>query len=206
MLAEVAGGYLSGSLSLLADAGHMFSDAAALGLSLFAAWISLRPPTPQHSYGYYRAEILAALANGATLIAIAVFIFIEAVHRLNTPSVVFGPLMSMIAAGGLIVNIAGLAILNAGKTHSLNMHGAWLHLMTDALAPWRRWRRSPGVGISLVLGRPGGVDPDRPACDLFVLESREASHRHPDGSHARAPGYRRCSQCHGLDPWRVRSA
>ncbi len=133
MLAEVAGGYLSGSLSLLADAGHMFSDAAALGLSLFAAWISLRPPTPQHSYGYYRAEILAALANGATLIAIAVFIFIEAVHRLNTPSVVFGPLMSMIAAGGLVVNIAGLAILNAGKTHSLNMHGAWLHLMTDAL-------------------------------------------------------------------------
>ena len=86
MLAEVVGGYMADSLALLADAGHMFSDAAALGLSLFAAWIAQRPPTPQHSYGYYRAEILAALANGATLIAIAILIFIEAVRRLSAPS------------------------------------------------------------------------------------------------------------------------
>ncbi|MBI3837329.1 MAG: cation transporter [Planctomycetia bacterium] len=133
MVAEIVGGYLADSLALLADAGHMFSDAAALGLSLFAAWISQRPPTPQHSYGYYRAEILAALANGATLIAIAIFIFVEAFNRLRSPEVVEGRLMFGIAAGGLVVNVVGLLILNAGKAHSLNVHGAWLHLMTDAM-------------------------------------------------------------------------
>jgi cobalt-zinc-cadmium efflux system protein len=133
MVAEIVGGYLADSLALLADAGHMFSDAAALGLSLFAAWISLRPPTPQHSYGYYRAEILAALANGATLIAISILIFIEAARRLGSPQPVEGPLMLGIAAGGLVINLIGLAILHSGKDESLNIHGAWLHLLTDAL-------------------------------------------------------------------------
>ena len=133
MVAEIVGGYLSDSLALLADAGHMFSDAAALALSLFAAWIAARPPTPQHSYGYYRAEILAALANGATLIAISIFVFIEAFHRLGAPHPVVGPLMLAVASGGLVINLAGMAILNAGKSHSLNVHGAWLHLLTDAM-------------------------------------------------------------------------
>lgn len=133
MVAEIVGGYLSGSLALLADAGHMFSDAAALALSLFAAWIAARPPTPQHSYGYYRAEILAALANGATLIAISIFVFIEAFHRLGAPHPVEGPLMLAVASGGLVINLAGMAILNAGKSLSLNVHGAWLHLLTDAM-------------------------------------------------------------------------
>jgi len=133
MFAEIVGGYLSGSLALLADAGHMFSDAAALALSFFAIWISARPPTPQLSYGYYRAEILAALANGATLIAISIMIFIEAVHRFSEPQEVAGPLMLSIAAGGLAINIAGLVILHGGRSESLNMHGAWLHLLTDAL-------------------------------------------------------------------------
>ncbi len=133
MVAEIVGGYISGSLALLADAGHMFSDAAALGLSLFAAWISARPPTATHSYGYYRAEILAALVNGATLVAIAILIVIEAIHRLNAPQPVEGLLMLSVAAGGLVINIIGLAILNSGKGENLNMHGAWLHLLTDAL-------------------------------------------------------------------------
>jgi cobalt-zinc-cadmium efflux system protein len=133
MFAEIVGGYLSGSLALLADAGHMFSDAAALALSFFAIWISARPPTPQLSYGYYRAEILAALANGATLIAISIMIFIEAVHRFSEPQEVAGPLMLSIAAGGLAINIAGLIILHGGRSESLNLHGAWLHLLTDAL-------------------------------------------------------------------------
>lgn len=133
MVAEIVGGYLADSLALLADAGHMFSDAAALGLSLFAAWIAQRPPTPQHTYGYHRAEILAALANGATLVAISVLIFIEAVHRLSAPEPVQGLLMFGIACGGLAVNIAGLMILHVGKDDNLNMRGAWLHLLTDAL-------------------------------------------------------------------------
>ena len=133
MVAEVVGGYLADSLALLADAGHMFSDAAALGLSLFAAWISARPPTPQHSYGYYRAEILAALANGATLIAISIFVFVEAVGRLSDPHGVEGRLMLAVATGGLAINLLGLAILHGGRSENLNVHGAWLHLLTDAL-------------------------------------------------------------------------
>lgn len=133
MVAEIVGGYLSDSLALLADAGHMFSDVAALALSLFAAWIARRPPTPQWTYGYHRAEILAALANGATLIAISMVIFIEAAKRLNTPEPVAGPLMLGVAAGGLVVNLLGLAILSSGGQENLNVRGAWLHLLTDAL-------------------------------------------------------------------------
>lgn len=133
MLAEAIGGYLADSLALIADAGHMLSDAAALGLSLFASWIAARPATSQHTFGYYRAEILAALANGALLIAITIGVFIEAARRLGAPQAVEGPLMLGIAAGGLLVNLVGMAILHSGKSESLNMHGAWLHLLTDAL-------------------------------------------------------------------------
>ncbi len=133
MVAEAVGGWWSDSLALMADAGHMFSDAAALGLSLFALWISQRPPTPQHSYGYYRAEILAALANGATLVVISLVICWEAIARLSTPHEVAGPVMMGIAAGGLVVNIVGLAILHRGRDDSLNVRGAWLHLLTDAM-------------------------------------------------------------------------
>jgi cobalt-zinc-cadmium efflux system protein len=104
-----------------------------LGLSLFAIWIAKRPPTPEHSYGYYRAEILAALANGATLVAISILVFIEAIKRIGSPPEVEGPLMMAIAGGGLLVNLAGLAILHSGRGESLNVHGAWLHLLTDAL-------------------------------------------------------------------------
>jgi cobalt-zinc-cadmium efflux system protein len=133
MVAEVVGGLLTNSLALLADAGHMLSDVAALGLSLFALWFASRPATPQRSYGYYRAEILAALVNGATLIAIAIFIIVEAYRRLRHPAEVQGALMMGIAAGGLVVNLIGLWILNAGKSESLNVRGAWLHVLTDAL-------------------------------------------------------------------------
>lgn len=133
MVAEVVGGVITGSLALLADAGHMLSDVAALGLSLFALWVAKRPPTPERSFGYYRTEVLAALINGATLIAIAIYIFIEAVHRLGHPPEVQGPLMMGIATGGLVVNLLGLWILNAGKSESLNVRGAWLHVLTDML-------------------------------------------------------------------------
>jgi cobalt-zinc-cadmium efflux system protein len=133
MLAEAAGGYWADSLALIADAGHMLSDAVALALSLFASWIAARPATSQHTFGYYRAEILAALANGSLLIAITIGVFIEAARRLGAPQPVEGPLMLGIAAGGLVVNLVGMAILHSGKSESLNMHGAWLHLLTDAL-------------------------------------------------------------------------
>ncbi|MET0399152.1 MAG: cation diffusion facilitator family transporter [Longimicrobiaceae bacterium] len=133
LVAEAVGGWMANSLALLADAGHMLSDVAALALSLFAIWIAQRPATPQRTYGYYRTEILAALANGATLIAISLLIFVEAFHRLSEPQPVSGGLVMVIAVGGLLVNVAGLLMLHGGKDESLNVRGAWLHLLTDAL-------------------------------------------------------------------------
>jgi cobalt-zinc-cadmium efflux system protein len=133
MVAEVIGGIVTGSLALLADAGHMLSDVAALGLSLFAIRIARRPPTRERTFGFYRTEILAALANGATLIAISLYIFVEAFERWREPTPVQGGAMIGIAAGGLLVNLAGLWILRGGRAESLNVRGAWLHVLTDAL-------------------------------------------------------------------------
>jgi len=133
MVAEVVGGLLTNSLALLADAGHMLSDAGALALSLFAIWLAARPARSSYTYGYYRTEILAALVNGATLVAISIFIFLEAFKRIGEPPEVQGALMMGIATGGLVVNLVGLWILNAGRNESLNVRGAWLHVMTDAL-------------------------------------------------------------------------
>lgn len=133
MGAEVVGGILTNSLALLADAGHMLSDAAALGLALFALWFARRPAPISHTFGYYRAEILAALANGATLVAISIYIFWEALQRFREPPEVQGGLMMAVAAGGLVINLAGLLILRGGRDESLNVRGAWLHVLTDML-------------------------------------------------------------------------
>jgi len=133
MVAEIVGGLLSNSLALLADAGHMFSDVASLALSVFAIWIAARPAGSQRTFGYYRAEILAALVNGATLVAVSFFIIYEAWHRFSDPPEVQGGLMMWIAVGGLIVNLFGLAVLHGGKDHNLNVRGAWLHVMSDTL-------------------------------------------------------------------------
>jgi cobalt-zinc-cadmium efflux system protein len=133
MVAEVIGGLYANSLALLADAGHMLSDVGALSLSLFAIWISQKPATPRHTYGYYRTEILAALANGSALIAISIYIFYEAYHRLRDPEPVIGGTVILIALGGLVVNITSLLILHRGKDESLNVRGAWLHIVSDLL-------------------------------------------------------------------------
>ncbi|HEX8429791.1 MAG TPA: cation diffusion facilitator family transporter [Longimicrobium sp.] len=133
MVAEVVGGLMAGSLALLADAGHMLSDVGALALSLFAVWIARKPANPRRTYGYHRTEILAALANGATLIAISLVIFVEAFQRLREPQPVAGALVMGIALGGLVVNLIGLAVLHGGKSDNLNVRGAWLHMLTDAL-------------------------------------------------------------------------
>ncbi|HSK10353.1 MAG TPA: cation diffusion facilitator family transporter [Vicinamibacterales bacterium] len=133
MVAEVIGGLITNSLALLADAGHMLSDVAALSLALFALWFAARPAPPHRTYGYYRAEILAALANGAALVVVAVFILIEAYNRLWDPPEVRGGLMMIIATGGLVVNLVSLRLLHAGRDDSLNLRGAWLHVVTDLL-------------------------------------------------------------------------
>lgn len=133
MVAEVVGGWLSGSLALLADAGHMFGDTAALALSLVAMWIAQRPRTPQQTYGYARSEILAASINGAALFVIAVFVAIEAIGRLESPPEVQGPLAAGVAAGGLLMNLVALRLLWTSKDHNLNLRGAFLHVLSDAL-------------------------------------------------------------------------
>lgn len=133
MVAEIVGGLISNSLALLADAGHMFSDVASLALSVFAIWISSRPAGSQQTFGYYRAEVLAALVNGAALVAVSFFIVYEAWHRFSDPPEVQGGLMMWIAVGGLIVNVIGLVVLHGGKDDSLNVRGAWLHVMSDTL-------------------------------------------------------------------------
>jgi cobalt-zinc-cadmium efflux system protein len=130
--AEVAGGIYSNSLALLADAGHMATDALALGLAVMAGWFARRPPDPGRTFGYKRAEILAALTNGVLLVVVCGFIFWEAIHRLEAPPPVTTGLMASVAAGGLAVNLIGAWIL-AGHSHGLNARAAYLHIMGDLL-------------------------------------------------------------------------
>jgi cobalt-zinc-cadmium efflux system protein len=130
---EVVGGLLTGSLALLADAGHMLSDNLSLGLALFAAWLAGRPATPERSFGYRRAEILAALANGVALVAVSIWIFVEAFSRLREPTEVLGVPMLAVAALGLVVNVVGALILSRSGGESLNVEGAMRHVVADAL-------------------------------------------------------------------------
>ena len=131
-VAEVAGGIASNSLALLADAGHMATDVLALGLAVLAGWFAVRPPDHGRTFGYQRAEILAALANGVILVVVCGFIFWEAVHRMSAPPVVATGLMAWVAAGGLVVNVVSARILH-GHTHGLNARAAFLHVIGDLL-------------------------------------------------------------------------
>ena len=133
MVVELVGGWLAGSLALLADAAHMLADVAALGLALVAAWIAQRPATPERSFGFMRLEILAALINGAVLFAIAIGIGIEAWQRLRVPQHVNGPLLLGVAAAGFVANLAAVIVLHRGHEHSLNQKGAYLHVLGDLL-------------------------------------------------------------------------
>jgi len=133
MLAEFIGGWLTNSLALVADAGHMLSDVAALALSLFAVWLSIKPASSKKTYGYYRTEILAAFINGIALAAIAIFIIYEAYTRIFHPPEIRAPLMIFIAIGGLIINIIAAFLLHAESQKSLNIKGAFLHIIGDLL-------------------------------------------------------------------------
>jgi cobalt-zinc-cadmium efflux system protein len=133
LVAEAVGGYLANSLALLADAGHMLTDVAALALSLFVAWFSTRPETPKRTYGYLRLEILAAFLNGATLLLISVWIIWEALQRLRTPEPVHGGLMLAVAALGLLANAVSAWVLRPRGEDNMNVRGAYLHILGDLL-------------------------------------------------------------------------
>jgi cobalt-zinc-cadmium efflux system protein len=134
LVVEVIGGLLSNSIALLADAGHMLTDVAALGLALFVAWFSRQPVTPQKTFGYLRWEILAAFVNGATLLLISAWILWTAVLRLRSPEQIESGLMLAVAAAGLVVNVVAARLLYRSSAHSLNARGAYLHVLGDLLA------------------------------------------------------------------------
>lgn len=133
MVVEFVGGWLAGSLALLADAAHMLADVAALALALVAAWIARRPATPERSFGFLRLEILAALVNGAVLFAIALGIGVEAWRRVHAPEAVNGALLLGVAAIGFAANVGAAVVLHGGHQHSLNQRGAYLHVLGDLL-------------------------------------------------------------------------
>jgi cobalt-zinc-cadmium efflux system protein len=216
MVAEVVGGLWTGSLALLADAGHMLSDAAALALALFASWIASRPSGERFSFGLARAEILAALAQGAALVAVALLVGIEAVSRLAQPVPVLGSGMFAIAAGGLAVNAIGLAILSDGRRENLSIRGAWFHVLSDALG-------SVGAMVAAVLVWSLGWYWADPAASLaivcLVLLSAwhllreavdvlmEAAPRHLDlqGVEAELTGLHGVLRVHDLHVWTIGS-
>jgi cobalt-zinc-cadmium efflux system protein len=150
MLAEAAGGYFANSLALLSDAGHMLTDVVALALSLFAVRFASRPATPRKTFGFYRLEILAALANGVTLIVLSLLICVEAWRRLRAPEEVHGWTLVWVSVGGLAVNLISARLLSHSHGDSLNMRGAFLHVLGDLLGSaaaiaagvmiiWRGW-------------------------------------------------------------------
>lgn len=134
LVAEAIGGWISNSLALLADAGHVLTDAGALGLSLFVAWFSRQPVTAEKTYGYLRWEILAALINGATLLGISAWIVVEAFARLRAPEPVGGNLMLVVAVAGLAANAVAARLLHPVNDGSMNVRGAYLHILGDLLA------------------------------------------------------------------------
>lgn len=133
MVAQVVGGVLSGSLALLADAGHMLADAAAVGIALSAATMAARPATSRRTFGLHRAEILAALANAVLLLAVCAYLFVESVRRLVQPSEVEAGIMLWFAVAGLLANGISIALLMPRRDSSLNMRAAYLEVLTDAL-------------------------------------------------------------------------
>jgi cobalt-zinc-cadmium efflux system protein len=134
MLVELVAGLWTGSLALVADAGHMLTDAGALALALFASWVAARPPTPAKTYGYYRAEILAALVNAVVLLGVAGVVLYEAWRRILAPSPVLGVPMAVVAATGLAINVTGAWLLHRGARESLNVRAAYLEVISDALS------------------------------------------------------------------------
>lgn len=160
-LVEFVGGLLSDSLALMSDAGHMFTDTIALGLSLAAVRIALRPPTEEKTFGFLRAEILAAFINGSTLVVITLVIFYEAAQRLLNPPDIDAPLMLVVAVAGLAANAAGVFVLRDRSKSNLNVRGASLHMIGDLLS-------SVGVILGALLIMFFGVQSVDPILSILI--------------------------------------
>ncbi|MGH2920486.1 MAG: cation diffusion facilitator family transporter [Gaiellaceae bacterium] len=213
---EFVGGLATSSLALLADAGHMLGDTASIALALFASWLAARPATAQLSFGYRRAEILAALANGVALVAVAIWIFVEAVDRLSDPPKILGGWVLAVAGVGLVVNLVAAAILERASGESLNVRAAYRHVLADLAASagvivaalivvttgWRYADPIVGVAIGLlVLGSSWTILRDSLS---ILLESA------PAGIDAHEVGRRMASsegvvEVHDLHIWTITS-
>lgn len=163
VVVQVVGAALSGSLALLADAGHMLSDAAGVSIALLAAWIATRPATDRRTYGYQRAEVLAALANSLVLVVIAVVIFVEAVRRFGDPPEVDTGIMLAAAVAGAIANLVSLLILRGGQKESLNVRGAYLEVLGDLLGSLAV------IAAAIIIGLTGYAQADTWASILIAL-------------------------------------
>lgn len=160
---EVVAGFLTDSLALLADAAHMLSDNVSLALALAAVWLARRPATPERTYGFKRAEVLAALANGVTLVVLAIWIFYEAIRRFDDPPQVLGGWMLVVGLAGIGVNLAAGAILFRAREGSLNVEAAFRHVLADLLG-------SLGVVVAaIVILATGWLEADPIASILIAL-------------------------------------
>jgi cobalt-zinc-cadmium efflux system protein len=155
LVAEVAGGVAFGSLALLADAGHMLSDVVSLGISLLAQRLLLAPASARLTYGFQRAEVLGALANGIALVGISAWIVVEAVRRLDAPPEVAGAGLLAVASLGLVTNIGSAWLLARVRGRSLNITGAWLHMMADAAGSVG----AMAAGVAVLVWGASWVDP-----------------------------------------------
>jgi cobalt-zinc-cadmium efflux system protein len=213
---EVVAGLLTGSLALLADAGHMLGDVGALGLALGAAWLASRPATPDRSFGFQRAEILAALVNGLVLVAIAIWIFVEAIRRLDDPPEILGGWMLAVALLGLAVNLVAAGILVRAAGESLNVQAALRHVLADLAS-------SAGVAVAAIVVLATGWEQADPlagmAISLLILASSWSILRDsvvilleatPSGIDAREVGRRMAAaegvvEVHDLHIWTITS-
>ncbi len=161
MIVEGVGGWLTNSLALIADAGHMLTDVAALTLTLSAIWFASRRATPSKTFGYYRLEILAALANGVVLALLSVWVIYEAWFRWAQPPDINGFRLMGIAAGGLVVNIIAAFLLHSDHKDDLNLRGAWLHVMGDLLGS------VTAIAAGLLIASYGWLWAD-PVCSILI--------------------------------------
>jgi cobalt-zinc-cadmium efflux system protein len=161
MIAEAIGGWLANSLALLADAGHMLTDVAALGLTLGAIWFASRPATHRKTFGFYRLEILAAFVNGIALVLLSIWVIYQAVMRWQSPPEISGGSVIIVASGGLLVNMIAAFLLHSGSKHDLNMRGAWLHVMSDLVGS------IAAIAAGILIAAAGWLWAD-PLCSILI--------------------------------------
>lgn len=161
MFAEAIGGWLTNSLALIADAGHMLTDVAALALTLGTIWFASRPATARKTFGYYRLEILAAFVNGIALVLLSIWIIYEAIERWSAPPAIAGLQMTLIAGGGLIVNLIAAKLLHPGHKHDLNLRGAFLHVLGDLMGS------AAAIAAGVLIALFGWLWAD-PVCSILI--------------------------------------